>query len=124
MRRGWRGSDPQLAEFFGIILPVQDFPFTASLDDRSLLRGDAAFHDLIDLFFLLHEVRKDFDDLHADVIRLLVDFHLIQSLDRGHDLVRYLNDFFVTHLHVLENDFALPHQFLLDSLKGVFVAGA
>ena len=109
MRRGGRRSDPQLAEFFGIILPVQDFPFTASLEDRSLLRGDAAFHELIDLFFLLHEIGKDFDDLHADIVRLFVDFHLIQSLNGRHDLVRYLNDFFVTHLHVLENDFALAH---------------
>jgi hypothetical protein len=35
----------------------------------------------------MHEVGEDLDDLHADVIGLVVDFYLIQSLDGGYDLV-------------------------------------
>ena len=99
MRLGWWGSDPQLAQFFRIVFSVQDLPFAAALQNGSLLGGDAGLDDLVDLLFVVHEIRKDLDDLLADGVGLLVYFHFVQSLDGGHDLVRDLNDFFMTHLH-------------------------
>src|SRR5208282_3456073 len=60
------------------------------------------FGGLVDLLFLVHQVRQDLDDFLTNGVGLFIDFHFVQSFNRTHNPVRHLDDLFVAHFHRLK----------------------
>ena len=93
------GGDAHAAEFFGVVLAIEDFPLFAAFDDFLFLRSNA-FADLeVGFFFFAERGGHDLDDLLANGVAIVDEFDIVAGDEDVGDLVRDADNFFAAESH-------------------------
>src|SRR5579864_4604619 len=87
-------GNAQAPEFILIILSVQHVPLFAAFQDFFLLRGNAFADFQLDLFLVAEHVGQDLNDLLANRVAVINEFHFVAGHQHLGDLVRESDNFF------------------------------
>src|SRR5712692_1302870 len=94
-----RGGNAHAAELIEVILLVKNVPLLAAFQDFLFLRGNAPADFQLDFFFVSQHGGQNLDDLLADGVAVVDEFHIVAVDQHLGDLVRNSDNFFAAESH-------------------------